>query len=74
MIFPVVLPNCALFYALHRRGLEKPNPAETNGWSISRYRWFLYVLGGGFVWYWFPGFIWQGLSIFAFVTWIKPQK
>ncbi|KAK8165389.1 small oligopeptide transporter, OPT family [Phyllosticta citrichinensis] len=74
MIFPVCLPNCALFYALHRRGLEKPDPSQTNGWKISRYRWFLYVLGGGFVWYWFPGFIWQGLSIFAFVTWIKPNN
>ncbi|KAK7613883.1 small oligopeptide transporter, OPT family [Phyllosticta paracitricarpa] len=74
MIFPVCLPNCALFYALHRRGLEKPDPAQTNGWGISRYRWFLYVLGGGFIWYWFPGFIWQGLSIFAFVTWIKPNN
>ncbi|KAF4541792.1 putative small oligopeptide opt family protein [Lasiodiplodia theobromae] len=74
MIFPQTLPNCALFFTLHKRGSSAPNPADTNGWSISRYRWFLYVVIGGFVWYWFPGFIWQGLSVFAFVTWIKPRN
>jgi OPT family oligopeptide transporter len=53
---------------------RKPDPAETNGWKISRYRYFLYVCLGSFVWYWFPGFIWQGLSVFAFVTWIRPNN
>jgi OPT family oligopeptide transporter len=66
------LPNCALFYSLHDK--SKPDPANTNGWSISRYRYFLYVCLGSFVWYWFPGFIWQGLSVFAFVTWIRPNN
>lgn len=50
MIWPGILPNCALFYALHDR--VPPDPAQTNGWSISRYRWFLYVMIGSFVWYW----------------------
>jgi OPT family small oligopeptide transporter len=72
MIWPVVLPNCALFYTLHDK--TKPDPAESGGWRISRYRWFLYICLGSFVWYWFPGFIWQGLSVFAFVTWIKPNN
>ena len=53
---------------------RKPDPAETNGWRISRYRYFFYVFIGSFVWYWFPGFIWQSLSVFAFVTWIKPNN
>jgi OPT family small oligopeptide transporter len=66
------LPNCALFYTLHDK--SKPDPADTNGWTISRYRWFLYVCLGSFVWYWFPGFIWQGLSVFAFATWIRPNN
>jgi OPT family small oligopeptide transporter len=72
MIWPVVLPNCALFYSLHDK--SKTDPSETNGWSISRYRWFCYVALGSFVWYWFPGWIWQGLSVFAFVTWIRPNN
>jgi OPT family small oligopeptide transporter len=72
MIWPTTLPNCALFYSLHDK--TPSDPAETNGWTISRYRYFLYVFIGSFVWYWFPGFIWQGLSVFAFVTWIKPNN
>jgi OPT family oligopeptide transporter len=66
------LPNTALFYSLHDH--TPPDPADTNGWRISRYKWFLYVFIGSFVWYWFPGFIWQGLSVFAFVTWIRPNN
>ena len=27
------------------------------------------VLMGGFVWYWFPGFLFTGLNTFAWVTW-----
>ncbi|KAF1982642.1 small oligopeptide transporter, OPT family [Aulographum hederae CBS 113979] len=72
MIWPVVLPNTALFYTLHTQA--KPDASKTNGWVISRYRWFLYLMIGAFVWYWFPGFIWQGLSVFAFITWIKPNS
>jgi hypothetical protein len=53
MIWPSNLVNTTLFYTLHD---HKPaNPHETNGWSIGRYRWFLYVFTASFVWYWFPG-------------------
>jgi OPT family small oligopeptide transporter len=72
MVWPVVLPNCALFYTLHDK--RAPDSAETGGWTVSRYRYFVYVSVGSFVWYWFPGFIWQGLSVFAFITWIKPNN
>jgi hypothetical protein len=36
MIWPTVLPNCALFYTLHDK--RESDPAEASGWSISRYR------------------------------------
>ncbi|KAL5333417.1 OPT oligopeptide transporter protein-domain-containing protein [Aspergillus crustosus] len=35
---------------------------------------FLYCMIGSFVWYWFPGYIAPFLSVFAWVTWIKPQN
>ncbi|KAF2670668.1 small oligopeptide transporter [Microthyrium microscopicum] len=73
MIWPSTLPNCALFNTLHD-GKTAMDPADTNGWRISRFKFFTYVLVGGFFWYWFPGFIWQGLSVFAWVTWIKPNN
>ncbi|KAJ5111026.1 hypothetical protein N7532_001561 [Penicillium argentinense] len=72
MIWPGQFANTALFHALHDQ--RPSNPAETNGWSMSRYRYFIYVMAGAFVWYWIPGVIWQGLSVFAFVTWIRPNN
>ncbi|KAI8632990.1 OPT family small oligopeptide transporter [Xylariaceae sp. FL1651] len=72
MIWPGDLVNATLFYTLHD---DKPtDPTKTNGWRISRYRWFLYVMGGGFVWYFFPGWIFQGLSYFNFICWALPNN
>lgn len=50
------------------------SPAKTNGWRFSGYRYFLYVALASFVWYWLPGVVWQGLSVFSFVTWIRPNN
>jgi len=63
MIWPSNLVSCAFMYALHDH--SKTDPAKANGWSISRYRYFYYCFIGAFVWYWFPGFIAQFLSVFA---------
>ena len=71
MIWPTSLVNVSLFYGLHDH--SKTDPSKHNGWSISRYRYFLYVFAGSFVWYWFPGFIAPFLSVFAFPTWIRPD-
>ncbi|KUI68534.1 Sexual differentiation process protein isp4 [Cytospora mali] len=72
MIWPTDLVSCAFMYTLHDH--SKTDPAKTNGWSISRYRLFFYIFIGAFCWYWFPGFIFQGLSVFAFPTWIAPNN
>ncbi|OQE29948.1 hypothetical protein PENSTE_c002G06307 [Penicillium steckii] len=72
MIWPGQFANTALFHALHDK--RPSDPSETNGWSVSRYRYFIYVMAGAFFWYWIPGVIWQGLSVFAFVTWIRPNS
>lgn len=29
---------------------------------------------GSFLYYWIPGVIFQGLSVFSFVTWIRPNN
>lgn len=72
MIWPQTLANTALMYTLHDH--TPANPAETNGWKIGRYRWFLYVFAGSFVWYWFPGWIAQGLTYFDWIPWIAPTN
>ncbi len=72
MIWPTDLVNCALFYTLH---VHSPtDPARANGWSISRYKWFMLVFAGSFLWYWFPGYLFQGLSWFCWITWIWPNN
>ncbi|KAJ5768603.1 hypothetical protein N7533_001186 [Penicillium manginii] len=72
MIWPGQFANTALFHALHDK--RPSDPSETDGWRVSRYRYFMYVMAGAFFWYWVPGVIWQGLSVFAFVTWIRPNN
>jgi OPT family small oligopeptide transporter len=72
LTWPVNFSTTTLLYALHDK--SKTDPSQANGWSISHYRYFLYVASAMFVYYWFPGFIWQGLSVFSFPTWIKPEN
>jgi OPT family oligopeptide transporter len=67
-LYPSVLPNCVLFNTLHDES-HTSDPDKTNGWKISRFRFFSYVMLGSFIWYWFPGFIFKGLSTIAWVTW-----
>ncbi|AOA64864.1 Proton-coupled oligopeptide transporter [Komagataella phaffii CBS 7435] len=66
MIWPQTLISVSMFETLHSSKLEN---AVINGWKISRYYFFLAVFAISFVWYWFPGFLWTGLSYFNFVLW-----
>lgn len=68
-IWPSTLANAALFETLH----SGANPLA-DGWKVSRYRFFLYVFIGGFCWYWLPGFLFTGLSTFAFLCWAAPDN
>ncbi|KHN98781.1 small oligopeptide transporter, OPT family [Metarhizium album ARSEF 1941] len=72
MIWPADLVNCALFYTLHDH--SRSDPSKTNGWTIGRYKLFLIVSCAAFVWYWFPGWIFRGLSYFAIACWIAPNS
>ncbi|KAK7932488.1 OPT family small oligopeptide transporter [Apiospora marii] len=72
MMWPNQFSNTALFYALHDK--SKSDGVSTNGWYISRYRYFFLVTGGMFCYYWIPAVLFQGLSVFAFVTWIRPDN
>ncbi|KAI1118310.1 OPT family small oligopeptide transporter [Nemania sp. NC0429] len=72
MMWPNQFSKTSLFHALHDK--SKSDEEIRNGWRISQYRYFFYVVMGMFAYYWIPGVIWQGLSVFAFVTWIKPNN
>ncbi|KAJ7159688.1 small oligopeptide transporter [Mycena filopes] len=69
MIWPANLVNCALFNTLHSQYYAG---IGTRG-GLSRERFFLYAFLGSFFWYFFPGYIFQALSYFSWVTWIKPN-
>jgi len=72
MIWPGALVNVGFMYALHDH--SKSDPSKTNGWSVSRYKWYMIVMTGMFIWSWFPDFIIPAFSFFAWVTWIKPDN
>ncbi|CAG7941477.1 unnamed protein product [Penicillium nalgiovense] len=63
-VWPSQFANTSLFYALH--SWSSSDESEPHGWSISRYRYVLYVMVGAFVR--IPGVLWQGLLVYAFVT------
>ncbi|KAH8664211.1 small oligopeptide transporter-like protein [Xylariales sp. PMI_506] len=70
LIWPTSLSSTVLFRALH----EPEQMTSANGWTISRYRFFLYFSLFAFVIFWFPDYIWTSLSTFAFITWIVPHN
>ncbi|KAM0787028.1 hypothetical protein ACM66B_006294 [Microbotryomycetes sp. NB124-2] len=70
MIWPQNLVYCTLLNTLHAEAED----FEEEGRGLSRTRFFMWVLGGAFAWYWLPGFLFQALSAFSFVCWIAPNN
>ncbi|KAK8075956.1 hypothetical protein PG994_003228 [Apiospora phragmitis] len=53
--------------------------SPVQGWfkkiyTMSRYKYFLLAFGGMFLYYWFPYYIFQALSIFSWMTWMAPDN
>jgi OPT family oligopeptide transporter len=69
MIWPSLLATTTFLNTLHNRR----NPIA-DGWTISRYRFFIFVSLGSCLWYFVPGYIFPALSTFAFVTWMFPTN
>lgn len=69
MIWPGTLMSTAMFNTMHT------NENKTaNGWTISRYRFFVYVWAGAFAWYFLPGLLMPALSYFSVITWFAPKN
>ena len=67
MVWPQNLVSCTLLNTLHEE--DKTGPKA----DMSRYRFFLYAIVGTFLWTFFPGFLFIGLSFFSWVCWIAPS-
>ncbi|KAF2709991.1 small oligopeptide transporter [Pleomassaria siparia CBS 279.74] len=72
LLWPSQFSNTALLHALHSK--SEKDASNANGWKISRTRFYCFVTLGMFIYHWIPAVIWQGLSVFAFVTWAKPDN
>lgn len=68
-IWPANLVTTTFLTNMH---VNENHPA--NGWKISRLYFFAIVFVSGFIYYWFPGFIFTALSNFSWITWIKPNN
>lgn len=68
MIWPGALVNSALFNTLHRT-YGKPESRH-----ISRGKFFAIIVACSFIWYFVPGYLWTGLSVFNWVCWIVPTN
>jgi OPT family oligopeptide transporter len=66
MIWPQNLVSCTLLNTLHAED-------EDRSTGISRYKFFVYVMTGIFLWTFVPGFLFLGLSFFSWVCWIAPS-
>lgn len=69
MIWPGTLMSTAMFSTMHNSSNKK-----ANGWTISRYQFFILVWGGAFLWYFVPGLLMPALSYFNVITWLAPKN
>ncbi|KAJ6001676.1 hypothetical protein N7522_006903 [Penicillium canescens] len=69
MIWPGTLMSTAMFSTMHKSVNKK-----ANGWSISRYKFFIIVWAGAFLWYFVPGLLMPALSYFNVITWLAPKN
>lgn len=68
MIWPGVLVRSALLNTMHNSYGKKDTK------HISRGRFLFFACLFSFIWYWLPGFLWTGLSMFNWVCWIVPDN
>ena len=68
MIWPGVLVRCALLNTMHS------NYGKKDTKHMSRERFLYIACACSFMYYWFPGYIWTGLSVFNWVCWIAPNN
>ncbi|PKX92239.1 small oligopeptide transporter, OPT family [Aspergillus novofumigatus IBT 16806] len=70
-VWPGVLPTCSMLYTMHQRNKQNE---EANGWKISRMKLFAVVILCGAAYQFLPGFLFTGLTTFAWISWIVPNN
>ncbi|KAJ8592476.1 OPT superfamily oligopeptide transporter [Rhizopogon salebrosus TDB-379] len=67
MVWPQNLVTCTLLNTLHAEDDDEPG-------SMTRYKYFLLVLGGAFFFFFIPGYLFSALSVFSWICWIMPNN
>ncbi|OAA56306.1 Tetrapeptide transporter, OPT1/isp4 [Niveomyces insectorum RCEF 264] len=73
-VWPTSLVTIALNEAFHS---EQRGPVKTpfgSIWRATRMKFFLLSFSAMFVYFWFPNFLFQALSLFSWMTWISPNN
>ena len=70
-VWPAALPICSLLYTFHEKKGQKN---EVHGWKISRMGFFSIVVSCGAAYQFLPGYLFTGLTTFAWITWIVPKN
>ncbi|KZT58250.1 OPT oligopeptide transporter [Calocera cornea HHB12733] len=68
MIWPGNLVTVSFFTSMH-----EPSGTSSNG-KMNRWKFFLIAMACSALYYWFPGYVFQALSIFNWVCWIAPDN
>jgi hypothetical protein len=77
VIFPVTAmwPKVLPIVALNRALVVPEKKGEVaNGWTMTRYRFFMLVFLAMFLWYWIPTTLFTPLHAFNWMTWIAPDN
>lgn len=73
-VWPSSLVTIALNSAFHSEGnIPVPGPLRKI-WRWSRLKFFSITFAAMFVYFWFPNYIFAGLSYFSWMTWIAPDN
>ncbi|BEJ16419.1 hypothetical protein CspHIS471_0510240 [Cutaneotrichosporon sp. HIS471] len=72
-IWPSAFAQIALNRSFHTEKNE-PVKGPFGIWRISREKFFLVTFIMMFVYFWFPGYLFQALSYFSWMTWISPNN
>lgn len=69
-VWPSLLPTLAV-----NKALLAPNRKETiNGWTITKYKFFLILVACSFAYFWLPNYLFEALSYTNWMTWIAPEN
>lgn len=72
MIWQKPLANIALTKALYKDHGRSVEPRAANGWTVSRYRFFVVCFAAMFAWFWVPNYLFEALGLSNWPTWIAP--